>query len=255
MERQRADLLLVSRGLIATRAKARQAIKAGLVRSGEKIIQKASELLETDCPLTAELAYHWVSRAGLKLVAALDKFDVMVSDRYCLDLGASTGGFTQVLLSRGVAHVVSVDVGRDQLDAKLRDNQKITLLEGTDARTLSQDDLGVPLPDLVVMDVSFIGLEKILPHILPLVAPNADLIALVKPQFQAGPSRVGKRGIVDPDVAAVIAEEVRLELDGLCGFQVLSMMESPIAGGDGNREYLLHARRGDLSKVQGQDTP
>ena len=255
MERQRADLLLVSRGLIATRAKARQAIEAGLVRSGEKIIHKASELLETDCPLTAQLAYHWVSRAGLKLVAALDAFEVMATDRYCLDIGASTGGFTQVLLSRGAAHVVSVDVGRDQLDSKLRDHPKITLLEGTDARTLTQVDIGEPVPDLVVIDVSFIGLEKILPHVLPIVAPDADLIALVKPQFQAGPARVGKRGIVAPDLAAIIAEEVRLEVDGLCGFQVLSMMESPIAGGDGNREYLLHARRGDPSKSVGQDTP
>jgi 23S rRNA (cytidine1920-2'-O)/16S rRNA (cytidine1409-2'-O)-methyltransferase len=148
-----------------------------------------------------------------------------------------------------------VDVGRDQLDAKLRDHPKITLLEGTDARALSQDDLGEPKPDLVVIDVSFIGLEKILPHLLPLVAPVADLIALVKPQFQAGPARVGKRGIVDADIAALIAEEVRHELDGLSGFQVLSMMESPIAGGDGNREYLLHACRGDPSKSVGQDTP
>jgi 23S rRNA (cytidine1920-2'-O)/16S rRNA (cytidine1409-2'-O)-methyltransferase len=255
MERQRADLLLVSRGLIATRAKARQAIEAGLVRSGGKIIHKASELLESDCPLTAQLAYHWVSRAGLKLVAALDAFGVMATDRYCLDIGASTGGFTQVLLSRGAAHVISVDVGRDQLDIKLRDHPKIMLLEGTDARALIQDDLGEPTPDLVVIDVSFIGLEKILPHVLPLVAPDADLIALVKPQFQAGPARVGKRGIVDPDIAAIIAEEVRHELDGLSGFHVLSMMESPIAGGDGNREYLLHARRGDPSTSVGHETP
>ncbi|WP_290807846.1 TlyA family RNA methyltransferase [Aquidulcibacter sp.] len=243
MERMRADLLLVARGLIATRAKAREAIESGLVRSGDRIIAKPSELLEPDCPLTAQLAYHWVSRAGLKLIAALDAFGIMATDRYALDIGASTGGFTQVLLSRGAAHVVAVDVGRDQLDASLRNNPAITSLEGTDARSLSPDDLGEPVPDLVVIDVSFIGLEKILPSVLPLVAPSADLVALVKPQFQAGPARVGKRGLVDPAVAAVISEEVRHELDGLCGFKVLGLIESPIAGGDGNREYLLHARR------------
>jgi 23S rRNA (cytidine1920-2'-O)/16S rRNA (cytidine1409-2'-O)-methyltransferase len=243
MERIRADLLLVARGLIATRAKAREAIEAGQVRSGDRVIAKPSELLEPDCPLAAQLAYHWVSRAGLKLIAALDAFAIMATDRYALDIGASTGGFTQVLLSRGAAHVVAVDVGRDQLDPSLRSNPAITSLEGTDARSLTSDDLGEPVPDLIVIDVSFIGLEKILPAVLPLVAPKADLVALVKPQFQAGPTRVGKRGLVDPAVAAVIVEEVRQELDGLCGFKVLNLIESPIAGGDGNREYLLHACR------------
>jgi 23S rRNA (cytidine1920-2'-O)/16S rRNA (cytidine1409-2'-O)-methyltransferase len=243
MERIRADLLLVARGLIGTRAKAREAIEGRLVRSGDRLIAKPSELLEPDCPLTAQLAYHWVSRAGLKLIAALDTFAIMATDRYALDIGASTGGFTHVLLSRGAAHVVAVDVGRGQLDPSLRSNPAVTSLEGLDARTLSSADLGEPTPDLVVIDVSFIGLEKILPSVLPLVAPSADLVALVKPQFQAGPARVGKRGLVDPAVAAVIAEEVRQELDGLCGFQILGLVASPINGGDGNREYLLHARR------------
>jgi 23S rRNA (cytidine1920-2'-O)/16S rRNA (cytidine1409-2'-O)-methyltransferase len=243
MDRIRADILLVSRGLIATRAKAREAIEAGLVRSGERVIAKPAELLEPDCPLTAQLAYHWVSRAGIKLVAALDAFGVNATERYCVDIGASTGGFTQVLLSRGAAHVLAVDVGRDQLDPKLADDDRITSLEGFDARSLTADEFGEPLPDLLVMDVSFIGLEKILPTVLPLLAEEADLVALVKPQFQAGPKRVGKRGIVAFETAAIIAEEVRNELDGLCGFKVLALIESPIEGGDGNREYLLHARR------------
>ena len=242
-DRMRADLLLVARGLIATRAKAREAIEAGLVTSGERKITKPAELLDPDCPLKAQLAYHWVSRAGLKLVAALDTFGVEVTDRQCLDIGASTGGFTQVLLARGAAHVIAVDVGRDQLDNSLRDNPLITSLEGQDARNLTVDDLGEPAPDLVVMDVSFIGLEKILPSLLSVLPQEIELIALVKPQFQAGPKRVGKRGIVEAETALVIADEVRAELHGMAGLNVLALIESPIAGGDGNREFLLHAKR------------
>jgi 23S rRNA (cytidine1920-2'-O)/16S rRNA (cytidine1409-2'-O)-methyltransferase len=243
MTKVRADLLLVSRGLISTRAKAREAIEAGLVSSGGRTITKPAELLDPDCPLKAQLAYHWVSRAGLKLVAALDAFGINVTDRYCLDVGASTGGFTQVLLARGAAHVVAVDVGRDQLDESLRDNPAITNLEGQDARTLSDENLGDPAPDLVVMDVSFIGIEKILPNLLAQLPVTLELVALVKPQFQAGPKRVGKRGIVDPDTARIIAQEVRAQVEGLGGLTVLDLIDSPIAGGDGNHEFLLHAKR------------
>jgi 23S rRNA (cytidine1920-2'-O)/16S rRNA (cytidine1409-2'-O)-methyltransferase len=239
----RADLLLVSRGLIATRAKAREAIEAGLVQSGPRTITKPAELLDPDCPLKAQLAYHWVSRAGLKLVAALDAFGVEATGRYCLDVGASTGGFTQVLLARGAAHVVAVDVGRDQLDESLRNDDRITSLEGQDARQLSAEDLGEPLPDLVVIDVSFIGIEKILPSLLEVLPPVFELVALVKPQFQAGPKRVGKRGIVEAETAAIIAEEVRDQLTDMDGLVVLALIDSPIAGGDGNREFLLHAKR------------
>lgn len=241
--RIRADILLVSRGLIATRAKAREAIEAGLVHSGARQITKPAELLDPDCPLKAQLAYHWVSRAGLKLVAALDAFGVDVTDRQCLDIGASTGGFTQVLLARGAAHVIAVDVGRDQLDEGLRHDDRITSLEGQDARDLTAEDMGEPAPELVVMDVSFIGIEKILPNLLEALPKEIELVALVKPQFQAGPKRVGKRGIVEAATALVIADEVRVELHGLGGLEVLSMIESPIAGGDGNREFLLHAKR------------
>jgi 23S rRNA (cytidine1920-2'-O)/16S rRNA (cytidine1409-2'-O)-methyltransferase len=241
--RIRADLLLVSRGLIATRAKAREAIEAGLVQTGDRIINKPAELLDPDCPLKAQLAYHWVSRAGVKLVAALDAFGVDVTDRQCLDVGASTGGFTQVLLARGAAHVIAVDVGRDQLDESLRQDDRVTSLEGTDARHLTVDDLGEPAPDLVVMDVSFIGLEKILPSLLEALPETVEIVALVKPQFQAGPKRVGKRGIVEAATALIISEEVRVELQGMNGLDVIAMIESPIAGGDGNREFLLHAKR------------
>ena len=243
MTRLRADILLVSRGLIATRAKAREAIEAGLVQSGDRVINKPAELLDPDCPLKAQLAYHWVSRAGLKLVAALDAFGVDVTDRHCLDIGSSTGGFSQVLLARGAAHVIAVDVGRDQLDDSMRDNPQITSLEGQDARNLTTEDLGDPAPDLVVMDVSFIGLEKILPSLLDALPDQIELVALVKPQFQAGPKRVGKRGIVDAATALIIAEEVRLELQGMGGLNIIAMIDSPIDGGDGNREFLLHAKR------------
>jgi 23S rRNA (cytidine1920-2'-O)/16S rRNA (cytidine1409-2'-O)-methyltransferase len=245
MTKLRADLLLVSRGLIATRAKAREAIEAGLVSSGTRTIVKPAELLDPDCPLKAQLAYHWVSRAGLKLVAALDAFHIEATGRHCLDIGASTGGFTQVLLARGATHVVAVDVGRDQLDESLRDDDRITSLEGQDARNLEAFDLGEPMPDLVVMDVSFIGIEKILPSLLKILPSSFELVALVKPQFQAGPARVGKRGIVDPTTALIIAEEVRTELGAMDGLDILAMIDSPIEGGDGNREFLLHAKRSD----------
>ncbi len=247
MTKVRADLLLVSRGLITTRAKAREAIEAGLVQSGTRTIAKPAELLDPDCPLKAQLAYHWVSRAGLKLVAALDAFGVDVSGRHCFDIGASTGGFTQVLLARGAAHVLAVDVGRDQLDASLRGDPRITSLEGKDARDLSADDFDETPPDLIVIDVSFIGIEKLLPSLLKILPQNMELVALVKPQFQAGPSRVGKRGIVDSAVADVIAQEVRELLDGMDGLKVMSLIDSPIAGGDGNREFLLHAKRSNRS--------
>jgi 23S rRNA (cytidine1920-2'-O)/16S rRNA (cytidine1409-2'-O)-methyltransferase len=242
MTKIRADLLLVSRGLIATRAKAREAIEAGLVQTGTRTITKPAELLDPDCPLKAQLAYHWVSRAGLKLVAALDAFEVDATGRCCLDIGASTGGFTQVLLARGGAHVVAVDVGRDQLDESLRDDPRITSLEGQDARDLTAEDLGEPLPDLVVMDVSFIGIEKVLPNLLAILPPTFELVALVKPQFQAGPKRVGKRGIVESETAALIATEVHEQIAAM-GLDVIAMIDSPIAGGDGNREFLLHAKR------------
>jgi 23S rRNA (cytidine1920-2'-O)/16S rRNA (cytidine1409-2'-O)-methyltransferase len=243
MTKVRADLLLVSRGLIPTRAKAREAIEAGLVQTGTRTITKPAEMLDPDCPLKAQLAYHWVSRAGLKLVAALDGFGVEATERYCLDIGASTGGFTQVLLARGAAHVIAVDVGRNQLDESLRSNPQITSLEGLDARDLTADDLGETKPDLVVMDVSFIGIEKILPSLLAILPTAFEFVVLVKPQFQAGPKRVGKRGIVDSETAVLIGAEVRTQIEEMDGLSVLGLIDSPIIGGDGNREFLLHAKR------------
>lgn len=243
MTQVRADLLLVQRGLISTRAKAREAIEAGLVRTDGRLVKKPSESLSVDCNLKAQPAYPWVSRAGLKLVGALDTFGVSAQGRHCLDIGASTGGFTQVLLAHGASHVIAVDVGRGQLDQTLGADPRITSLEGQDARGLTEDQLGDQKPDLIVMDVSFIGIEKILPHVLLLMPERFDLIALIKPQFQAGPQRVGKGGLVDPKIAEVIANEVQQDIEVL-GLKVMATIESPILGGDGNREFLMWAQRG-----------
>jgi 23S rRNA (cytidine1920-2'-O)/16S rRNA (cytidine1409-2'-O)-methyltransferase len=242
MPQQRADLLVVSRGLIASRAKAREAIEAGRVYMGATQVTKPAQMLDVDCDLRAEPAYPWVSRAGLKLAAALDAFGLDPSQRQCLDIGASTGGFTQVLLARGARHVVAVDVGRGQLHATLAGDKRVTSLEGHDARTLTRDNLGPNSPDLVVMDVSFIGVEKILPSIMALLNGTFDVVVLVKPQFQAGPARVGKGGIVDPGVADMVAAEVGAQIGALPRLSVLGLIPSPILGSDGNREFLLHAR-------------
>jgi 23S rRNA (cytidine1920-2'-O)/16S rRNA (cytidine1409-2'-O)-methyltransferase len=243
MTKQRADLLLVAKGHAPTRAKARAAIEAGLVMANGRIVSKPADLLEEDCDLVASAAFAWVSRAGAKLAAALDAFEVNPAGRICLDIGASTGGFTEVLLSRGAAHVFAVDVGRGQLDPAIAGDSRVTNLECHDARNLTQDDLAPFKPDLLVADVSFIGLEKVLPIPLSLCAHEAEMIALIKPQFQAGPARVGKGGIVKADLAEAIAEETVQTLDGLEGFYVQRLIESPITGGDGNREFLIHARR------------
>jgi 23S rRNA (cytidine1920-2'-O)/16S rRNA (cytidine1409-2'-O)-methyltransferase len=243
MTKQRVDLLLVAKGLSPTRAKARAAIEAGLVQANGRIVQKPSEMLDEDCDLTAGAAFAWVSRAGAKLVAGLDAFGIHPDGRICLDIGASTGGFSEVLLDRGAAYVYAVDVGRGQLDPSLAIHPRLSNLEALDARELTSEHLGEQQPDLIVADVSFIGLEKVLPSPLALCASTANLIALIKPQFQAGPARVGKGGIVNPALAEVIAQETIKALDGIQGFQFVAMIDSPITGADGNREFLLHARR------------
>lgn len=240
--RLRADLLLVARGLLDTRARAQAAIAAGRVRAAGRVVAKASDLLPEDVALEAEPAFAWVSRAGLKLEAALTAFGVDPAGLVCLDVGASTGGFTDVLLARGAAHVTGVDVGRDQLHPRLRADPRVTSLEELDARDLAPAHLPAP-PALVVADVSFIGLLKAMPRPLRLAAAAADLVALVKPQFEAGRERVGRGGLVDPAVAEAVAGEVAARLDGLEDFRLLGLIESPIRGGDGNREFLVHARR------------
>lgn len=241
MSRMRADLLLVARGLVESRAKARAAIEAGGVMANGSVVEKPSDLIAQDAAVEVTPPHPWVSRAGVKLAHALDAFGVDPAGRICLDVGASTGGFTQVLLVRGAERVYAVDVGTGQLHAAVRADPRVVDLEHTDARTLTRA-LVSEAPSLFVCDASFIGAGKVLAAPLSLAAPHADLIALIKPQFEAGPG-AGKGGVLDEDVARAAADDAVASLDGLEGFRVVAVIDSPIRGGDGNLERLLHARR------------
>lgn len=242
MTKSRADLLLVARGLVDSRAKARATIEAGGVTADGKPVTKPSEMLHETCELRAVMPHPYVGRGALKLLHALELWPIEAAGAVVLDVGASTGGFTEVCLERGAAKVYAVDVGRAQLHERLAANPRVVSLEGVDARDL--DTRLIPeTPDLVVCDASFIGLAKVLPAALALARPGADLVALVKPQFEVGPGRVGKGGVVkDPvDRARAVAEVIGfLEKSG---WPVLAHDDSPIAGGDGNLEFLLHARK------------
>ncbi len=239
----RADLLLVARGLFESRAKARAAIEAGGVSADGRIVAKAAELVADDAVIAAAPAHPWVGRGALKLEHALSLWPIAVEGRVVLDVGASTGGFTEVCLAAGAARVYAVDVGRGQLHASLADDRRVVSLEARDARTLSAADVSQP-PGLIVCDVSFIGLAKALPAALALAAAGADLIALVKPQFEVGPERVGKGGLVKDEAARVAALEGVKAFLTQAGWAVRATADSPIEGGDGNREYLLWARKG-----------
>lgn len=242
MARKRADVLLVERGVFDSRAKARAAIEAGGVSVGGRTLAKASEPLDEDAEIVAVAAHPYVGRGALKLVHGLDLWPVETVGRTVLDVGASTGGFTQVCLERGAARVYAVDVGRGQLHPSLAADKRVVALEGVDARSLTGDLIPTP-PDLIVSDVSFIGLAKALPAALNLARPGANLVALVKPQFEAGPKAVGKGGVVrDEAVRAKALVEVGAFLEA-SGWTVQASADSPIAGGDGNREYLLWARK------------
>ena len=235
--RQRADRLLVERGLFPSRTKAQAAIAAGLVTANAAPVRKASEEIAVDAALSATPAHPYVSRGGVKLAAALDHFKFDPQGRICLDVGASTGGFTQVLLERGAKRVYAVDVGHGQLHESLRGRPEIVSLEQTDIRTLSAAQLNEP-PDLVTVDVSFISLKLALPPALALAKPPAQLIALIKPQFEAGRAQA-KKGIVrDPAVHAAVCDDISAFVASL-GWRVLGIIPSPIVGGDGNAEFLL----------------
>ena len=237
--RQRIDLLLVERGLFDSRAKAQAAIEAGFVHADGRVVQKASEAVAADAVLRASPAHPYVSRGGVKLAAALDQFGFDPRDRVCLDVGASTGGFTQVLLERGAAKVYAVDVGHGQLHASLRGRPEVICLEDTDIRKVSPTTLGA-LPDLVAVDVSFISLKLVLPAALSLAKAPAQLLALIKPQFEAGRAAL-KRGIVrDTAIQAAVCDDISAFLTAL-GWRVLGIVPSPITGGDGNAEFLLGA--------------
>ncbi len=239
MARVRADLLLVARGLMESRAKARAAIEAGGVRADGVVVTKASDLLEERAVLDVTPAFPWVSRAGVKLAHALDVFGIDPAGRTCLDVGASTGGFTDVLLSLDALRVYAVDVGQGQLHAKLAGDPRVISLERTDARTLTRAH--VPeAPSLIVCDVSFIGAAKALAVPLSLAAPCAELITLIKPQFEGGPH---KNAVLAESEARAVAQSAMAHLEGLQGFHRVAEAHSPIRGGDGNLEMLLHMRR------------
>jgi 23S rRNA (cytidine1920-2'-O)/16S rRNA (cytidine1409-2'-O)-methyltransferase len=234
----RIDRLLVERGLFDSRAKAQAAIEAGLVKVNGKTIAKASEDVAADAAIEATPAHPYVSRGALKLVAALDHFKFDPKDRICLDVGASTGGFTQVLLERGAKRVYAVDVGTAQLHASLRNDARIVSLEQTDIRKLGA--ALDPKPDLIVCDVSFISLKQVLPPALAFAAKPAQLVALIKPQFEAGRAQL-KKGIVrDEAVRKAVCDGIATLVDSLGG-RVLGIIPSPIEGGDGNVEYLIGA--------------
>jgi len=241
--RKRADLVLVERGLFESRARARAAIDAGLVIADDKPVSKASEVIPEDAVLQAQPAHPWVSRGGVKLAGALEQYPIPVEDRICLDVGASTGGFTEVLLAKGAAKVYAVDVGHGQLDWKLREDKRVAVLERTNARHLTRELIPEAV-DLVVCDASFIGLRTVLPAPLALTKPAAALVALVKPQFEAGPGQVGKGGIVRDDaVRAEVCETISAWLAAQRGWRVLGIVPSPIEGADGNKEFLIAARK------------
>jgi 23S rRNA (cytidine1920-2'-O)/16S rRNA (cytidine1409-2'-O)-methyltransferase len=236
---KRADLLLVERGYAESRAKARAAIEAGRVFANGAAVAKASDLIAADAAIDYAPAHPWVSRGGVKLDHGLDIFGIDPAGRICLDIGASTGGFSQVLLAKGAARVYAVDVGAGQLHAALRQHSRIVSLENTDARMLTRAQIG-EAPSLIVCDVSFIGAAKALAAPLAYAAEHADLVVLVKPQFEAGPGHGG----VLREAAARAAGKAAIEgLDGLARFSFIAATDSPIRGGDGNFELLAHFRR------------
>jgi 23S rRNA (cytidine1920-2'-O)/16S rRNA (cytidine1409-2'-O)-methyltransferase len=238
-KRVRIDRLLVERGLFESRAKAQQAIAAGLVTADGTPLTKPAEEVCADATLQAAPAHPWVSRGGLKLAAALDHFGIVPAGRICLDVGASTGGFTQVLLARGARRVYAVDVGREQLHASLRGRPDVVAIEATDIRKLEPARLTEP-PDLVTVDVSFIPLKLVLPAALALAGRSAEAVLLIKPQYEAGPGHV-KKGIVrDPAIHAQVCADAS-ELITSLGWTVLGVIPSPITGGDGNHEFLIAA--------------
>lgn len=244
-DKARLDQLLVARGLCESRSRAQALIMAGLVYSGERRLDKPGVRILADAPLALRGEDHpWVSRGGLKLAHALDHFAIDPSGRVALDIGASTGGFTDVLLARGAQRVYAVDVGRGQLAWKLRNDARVAVREGVNARYLTQEQIP-ELIGLILCDASFIGLATLLPAALALAAPDAHLVALIKPQFEVGPELVGKGGVVrDPGLHREVCERIAAWLIGRTGWTVLGVTESPITGADGNREFLIAGQHG-----------
>jgi 23S rRNA (cytidine1920-2'-O)/16S rRNA (cytidine1409-2'-O)-methyltransferase len=244
-EKQRLDALLVARGLAESRAKAQAMSLAGLVWSGERRLDKPGQMLGAETPLECRGRPHpWVSRGGVKLAHALDHFAIDAAGAVALDIGASTGGFTDVLLQRRAARVYAVDVGHGQLDWKLRHDPRVIVRERCNARYLTLAEIPEP-PGLVVCDASFISLMTVLPAALGLAAPGAALVALIKPQFEVGKGRVGKGGVVrDPSLHEEVCRIIATWLGARPGWTVLGVTESPIRGPEGNVEFLIAAQKG-----------
>lgn len=243
--RKRADQWLVELGLAESRAKAQALIMAGAVYAGTRRVAKPGETLPLESDISVKGRDHpWVSRGGQKLEKGLSAFAIDPTGLIGLDIGASTGGFTDVLLHHGAARVYAVDVGHGQLAWKLRQDERVVVLERTNARHLSADHVPEPV-DILVCDASFISLSKILPAGMDLTAPGARLVALIKPQFEVGRGKVGKGGVVrDPALHTEVCETIRDWLDSRDGWQVLGIAESPIKGPEGNVEFLIAAERG-----------
>jgi len=247
-KKQRLDQLLVDRGLVESRSKAQALVMAGVVFSGERKLEKPGHQLAPDVALEVRGQDHpWVSRGGLKLAHGLAHFEIDPTGMIAVDVGASTGGFTDVLLQNGAAKVYAVDVGHGQLAWKLRSDERVVVLEKTNARYLTEEQIP-DAPNIVVCDASFISLKTVLPAALSLAAPGAFLVALIKPQFEAGREHVGKGGVVrDPEIHASVCEDIRSWLDELDGWSVLGISESPITGPVGNKEFLIGARFGQTT--------
>lgn len=240
MPKERIDKLLVEFGLVESRQKAQALILAGQVLANNQLIDKVGHKIDTQSQLRIKGEQPpYVSRAGTKLAAALSHFSITIENKLCLDIGASTGGFTDCLLQNGAQHVVALDVGHNQLDWRIRQHPKVKVIEGVNARYLKKEDF-LYLFDIVTVDVSFISLTKILPVIPNLVTNTANIITLIKPQFEVGPQEVGKGGIVsDPSKHARVIEEVLKAANSL-NLKCLGVMDSPITGTDGNKEFLSH---------------
>ncbi len=243
--KRRLDQLLVERGLVESRTRAQALVMAGLVFAGETKLEKPGQQLAEDIPLEVRGRDHpWVSRGGIKLAHAIEHFGLDPAGAVAMDIGSSTGGFTDVLLSKGAAHVFAVDSGTNQLAWSLRQDDRVTVLEQTSARILTREQIDRPC-DWLVCDASFISLAKVLERPLELAAPRCRLVALIKPQFEVGREEVGKGGVVrDPVLHARVCDEVRCWLEGL-GWEVQGIVESPITGPEGNVEFLISASRSE----------
>ncbi|EJB03947.1 hemolysin A [Rhizobium leguminosarum bv. trifolii WSM597] len=237
---QRLDQLLVSRGLFASRSRARDAVQRGTVRIAGQVVTKAGALIGDDAAIEIDdPAQDYVSRAALKLASALEHFRLDPAGHHCLDIGASTGGFTEVLLQRGAAHVTAIDVGHGQMHPRIAADPRVTNKEGLNARHLTAEDIGEPA-DFIVSDVSFISLKLALAPALDIAEAGAVAVLLVKPQFEAGREAIGKGGLLkDPSSAPAVAAELERWFIEDMGWKSLGLIPSPIAGGDGNQEYLL----------------